>query len=531
MATLERTSLNDLRRWSDFRAVNGAGAALDVLGDIARQRSAARFWKEWELAEGLIERFPNLNKWTLSSAGALVVGTASGNPNLGNAVFGTAGPTFRNGVRGFSIPAGGYARVMARINVVNAQVTSATSIGIGITNRTITQLTASDFSNSVTVSFDSSVASGTAKPVSIFNGTTDVETGTIPAVSDIYLFGIIVDPNNVTAFIRSDDGSVELKRRIARAGLSYDKIFISNNDSRGTSGHGIGPIGAIRHLGPTPAASFADSVSDQIHLSTTVTTSDPFRVTLPKTYDARTPPPVWLYCHGADGDENEVFTHTGVRPLTQAFLDAGFIVASASFGGNLFNNDVALGKVAELYQYLRDNYALGPIIIAGNSMGGPLAMTLITRKTVPAISGLMVFQSAITHLDEAAATNAALVPYFVGATGSVAAAFGYTPISNDAAGAQAMVRDPAFRLLIKDADPYEISLRSPQLFRGLPMRLYASPDDTYIAKANHADKLAASLKRYQAEINVVTTSGDHNTVTQFPTADPVNWAKGLIGAL
>lgn len=522
-------TFEEIKRYSDFRYISGAGQALDLLGDVARQRSAARFWKEWQDAEGLVERFPNLNKWTLSSAGALVTGTAATDPNLGNAIFGTAGPTLRMGIRGIAIPAGASARFMARFSVVNAQVANAGSIGIGVTNRTMTQLIASDFTGTVSVAISLTPTSGTPKTVTFQSEATTDTSSTIPAASDTYLLGVIVDPTNITLFIRADDGSVEARKRYARSGRAFDKLFISNNDSRGVTGCGIGPLGFIRHFGPTPASPYADVVSDQIHLGTTATTSDPFRITLPKTYDARTPPPVLLFTHGLGGDENEVFVHTGLRPMMQAFLDAGFMIASPLAGGDLFNNNTAISKVEELYTYLRDNYALGPIIIAGNSMGGPLAMTLVTRRTVPAISALMCFQSAITHLDEAAATNPSLVSAFVGPTNSLAVAFGYTPISNDAAGSLAMVRDPAFRLLVKDADPLQIAKRSAQFFRGIPVRFYASPADTFIDKTRHADVLAPILAKYNAEATVVTTSGDHNAATQFPATDAVNWAKAKLG--
>lgn len=181
---------------------------------------------------------------------------------------------------------------------------------------------------------------------------------------------------------------------------------------------------------------------------------------------------VVLYFHGSGGQAEEI---VGSK-TTGIYLKRGFAVAASDAGGQ--QNWGSPESVTANVRLVRRLRAIGltRIFFAGGSMGGLATMQMIGRAHPEAV---------------------ALVAPVCNLRG--------LPILEDAVSYQWGDRRPKY-LSPVSADPAP----------GLPVRIWASPEDTWVPKKLNADLCARELRRGGAKVTFKIGKGDHDDPAPFP---------------
>jgi hypothetical protein len=189
-----------------------------------------------------------------------------------------------------------------------------------------------------------------------------------------------------------------------------------------------------------------------------------------------------LYLHGS-GEQASTLEEKQLKPLVDAFLAKGFAVA-ASNGGDEYN----WGSPASVQDSVRLVQGLGykHVYILAQSMGGVGGVELIDRLHPVAWAGIFPVCDArsIWRLGEEAP--------------EIEAVWGPGP------------------------PPKKISPVRAKDVGGLPVMMFASPEDTDVPKSENADRCAAWMRKGGARVTMVETSGEHG--------DPSNFQPGRLSA-
>lgn len=193
------------------------------------------------------------------------------------------------------------------------------------------------------------------------------------------------------------------------------------------------------------------------------------------------------------------------RPVTSALLAAGYIVAASTAAGDNWGNQAALDAYAALHTAIANlGYTVDKTIVLGVSMGGVPALLAYAGSILPRIAGFVGICPA-TNLGQAW-LNGAL-------TTAIRDAYGIAVDGSDYASKTA------------GHDPM---LLAASAWNGKRLLMFASPDDTTIPKASHADALAARATG-AAVAEVVTCSGAHGDADQYRAASVVAAVDSWVG--
>lgn len=235
-------------------------------------------------------------------------------------------------------------------------------------------------------------------------------------------------------------------------------------------------------------------------------TPTPINVLTPANYDSRKPSPLVIYCHGWGGTELSMTTafSTQANTVLASLLANGYVVATSYQTGP---SEAGTGylSIANLYKYVRDHYAVGPVIIMSESFGGVSGLLTIAKRTVPNIVGWLGWYP-VTNLAALYAANPTLK------TGIDAA-------YNIPAGGTYAVQTAGF-------DPATYAGSD---FRGMRMRTYGSTGDTAVNVASNAQSFIAQVAPYAIEAVHVTTSGDHGDPSNFVPSEVLAFVNRCIG--
>lgn len=183
-----------------------------------------------------------------------------------------------------------------------------------------------------------------------------------------------------------------------------------------------------------------------------------------------------VYHHGSGERERALLTDRLKADVVRALLVAGYSIAASDARGNNWGSAAAVGDYRALVEALPDFAA--PVHFA-QSMGG--------------LTGLLSIGQGI----------------------SAAGWFGIYPVCNLAD----MAAGP-YAEAITDAGAVDNPLDLESFaFAGLPMRFYASPEDTVVAKAENTDAMVALVASVAAEAEVVECRGDHGDPSHFQPDD------------
>jgi hypothetical protein len=309
--------------------------------------------------------------------------------------------------------------------------------------------------------------------------------------------------------ITDSTGVVVFSLRKALTAYTPTQVAVWNSDARGATGDWLGPV-IGRDESVTPVDTALEVLAPSGILTDDKSLGTRIRVALPKGYDSRVPAPVLLFVHGFGGSARSI-TSDGDTPLHAVIaelLDNGWIVAASDAydTGEVGSRYYAYW---DLYRYVRDNYAMGPVVLAAQSFGGIAATRLLAGRTTPA-----------------QAADSFEIP-------DIAGMIGWYPVLDmtamyASAGWVATAVNTAYgdlaTAVAAGADP---ALLPAPAFRGVPMKIWHSAADTVVSKTwtnTFAARLAGSN-----DIEVVATTGDHGDASNFDAAEVLATVNGWIG--
>lgn len=263
-------------------------------------------------------------------------------------------------------------------------------------------------------------------------------------------------------------------------------ISIFNSDTRALTGHSIGAIGARKSTVTNKDRSEIEDVGKTVHWTQKGTTK--LRIALPKNYDSRRPSPVVMLFHGNGSNEKHWVESPNGMAVEKAFVSNGYIALSATAPNTTsWGSQASLDAYFEAYEYLREHYAIGKVVLYGNSMGGIESLLTLAEGR---IGGIVAWVGSVptTNLSANYANNLF--------TGSINTAYG---INSDGSN---------YNEKTSGHDP---SLKEGYKFRGIPMYALVATDDV-IVKANENWQLFEPIvKPFATELVTVNVNGGHST--------------------
>ena len=193
--------------------------------------------------------------------------------------------------------------------------------------------------------------------------------------------------------------------------------------------------------------------------------------------------------HGSGGSDDVIDAEV-FAPYVEGAIDAGWVVTAATLGGNSWGNAFAHECIANVDAYVSSVFAIGPLLLLGESQGGGTLFSVLLRKTVPSIAAAVVFAPAV---------NFRWVCEKGTSSPAIRAAYGATPadFADKIRGYGALTGVAAD-------------------FAGYRLRVRSSYDDTMTPKAAHLDAfIEAGLASQFAVFDSITVTGDHISAEHY----------------
>lgn len=318
-------------------------------------------------------------------------------------------------------------------------------------------------------------------------GTTTTLTGTTTETGR-YPITIVADETYVTFTMRSPSGTKEWRARWLRTAIVLSNFYILNTDAQTTlaSRRAVGPV-AIRRALATSVPRIAEGNGSSVHWGAAAGIS--FRIAFPASYDSRVPCPAAILFHGNGSDETHFADNGNGYPVANALLAAGYIVASVAWtGGNAatWGSDNGVNTYRALYQYLIDHYAIGTVVLYGNSMGGMDMLNCLARESIPGVAAIALSVPAVNlAANYANATFTSIIDIAYGITGDYAA--------------KTAGHDPA--------------LMDPRVFGSLPVLAIIATDDTVVLPAQNWNLIEPGIQATSPDYQRINGTGGHSMAT------------------
>lgn len=462
------------------------------LSDQAQSAGAARI--AWEDSAQVDELFADMTNWSatgLTASSGTVPGT-TGSPNNANRALSLAsGEEFRLRTK-ITMVAGGatstYTLIGVNANTAGATVTTAQAVGIG-------------FRSDGRVFGYQGTSVGTGGPGGAYGITASA------VASGDYYVTIVVDALTVSLALTTADNMSIYEVSFLRSALpgAINNVWISNGDARGASGNIINPLHWRRAITTIKPRTGVEGLAPGDILVQDANGQN-MRVVVPASYDPRKPAPLVIFAHGASSDQSQMTSNsTGSKTLLASLLSAGFIVASSKQRGDNWGSPASQSDVITLYNWVKARYAISgaPCILAA-SMGTLTALNFVSHGRLP-VSAVGIIDGVINLAWQ----------YQNGTNGvttdqaGIISAWGLAPDGSD------------YGTQTAGYDPLITAQTTPQNFRGIPMLITSSPDDTRVPEVNHANLFVPLVSPY-GTVTHVEHSGAHTidaawTLPNFPS--------------
>jgi hypothetical protein len=308
-----------------------------------------------------------------------------------------------------------------------------------------------------------------------------------------YIVTVTVDQQWISVVARSLDGADEIRTRRARAGFTIGNLFMFNSDARALTGINVEAVGARKQFGSVAPRTEIEGIGYTVHWSGDATQD--FKLTLPANYDSRIPVPVCIMFHGNGSDEQHFADNANGKAAGNALLTAGYATITCTVTANksTWGAQASLDAYAAAYKFVRERYALGPVVIYGNSMGGLESLLAIAKGAIP---GVVAWGATHPACSLEANYNSAS-----GFTSLIKTAYGISSDGSD------------YETKTAGYDP----MRMEALEWGrMPMWVLYATDDTAVIPGDNAVQFIAKIGVYAKPLQVQTTTGGHSaSVSSF----------------
>ncbi|MHA4848110.1 alpha/beta hydrolase family protein [Rhodococcus sp. MSC1_016] len=233
-----------------------------------------------------------------------------------------------------------------------------------------------------------------------------------------------------------------------------------------------------------------------------LTRYDEYAVTIPASGDRAlvmvpqgvSPSAAVYYLHGRTADETSIGERAGVR---DGLLDAGFVVVSPYLHGDLWGNRDAQDALGALHDWVSCRWPVSRRFLIGESMGATTAANAIRLREMQWAGAILVAPSLSMR---------AVWERGEHGRDTLAAAYGLSADGHD---------------LESKTEAWDAVRHEPDACAGVPIRVYASPED---AVANIAEVTGPWVQRLRAAsmaAELIVVSGEHVSPDHFRVDDIV----------
>lgn len=222
----------------------------------------------------------------------------------------------------------------------------------------------------------------------------------------------------------------------------------------------------------------------------TNSTAQNSRLTFPNSYSDATPI-VLVICFEGVGDQA-----LDIRAAYSDVLNNGVLWARCQFHDDSYGSPKAMQDAIELYRKACEIAPIAGVIIVGNSMGGVAALNALTTESIPNILGVYL-TDPVCDLRQR---------YDNGRSNEINTAY--------------ECNSATYTEKTKGYDPM---LHHWSKFRGVPLSIVVTSNDSLVLKAQHTDKLVTKLANYNKISVIDTKAPDHNAPEEFIVTNLINF--------
>lgn len=266
-------------------------------------------------------------------------------------------------------------------------------------------------------------------------------------------------------------------------------------DPTGNATNSFSGFAVTNNVGVAPLYSRVDG--------TDPVTGQAYMILVPSTgsahpYNSSNPTPVIIYAHGMGEDQTGLLADSLKSTCVSALLNAGYILAGTNAHGMNWGVQSAVDDYANLDRVLRAAYNVKGVGMWSQSMGGHAGLLAIAQNKVRGIVG---------WLGTYPSCNLAAVRAMGVYASSIDSAFNITGAAGGTYAQRTYGNEPLFIPAVG--------------YKHIPMRIYASPGDTVIPKADATDLLQALVTGTARSNVTVVCSGQHGDPSHFVPSEYV----------
>lgn len=445
-------------------------------------------------ASNFRDDFADLTAWVQPATPGL---TVSG----GKAFSGGTGNA-RGANHAWEIPMGTEARAVFIVNVPST-ATDVLAV-VGVSDDAIGAIPASGAANArgISIAHTNWIRKWDQGTITSFTPTTTFTPG-VPVV-----VVVTVDDAFLSVVARQAGNDLEYRTQWPRAGYSINNLFMFISDARTTAGISIGPVVARKAIVTPTVRTGVEGITRTTHWSGTGTSSgsgEAFKIQLPPSYNSTVASPVMFHFHGASGSEHNITDNANTRTVGDAFLAAGYIVVSACHNSwkNSWGNQLSLDAYVAAYETLKANYAIGPVVLVGESMGGIESLLTLAQDNIP---GVVAWLGLVPSYDLAYQFT---MPAW---ESTIRANYGIALDGSDFA---------------EKTAGHNPAVMNPRQFRKVPMWMLVGTGDTQVPEDPNGRQLALDVAGV-APVTKIEGSGGHGISYAAHTAAMVAFANSHI---
>lgn len=216
--------------------------------------------------------------------------------------------------------------------------------------------------------------------------------------------------------------------------------------------------------------------------------------------------PAVFFFHGRDGHEDSI-DKLAFRKMADTWIDQGWIVVSPKSRRPIspfpaWGNQESLDGMVTIWGWLTSVFNPTGVVGYGTSMGSLVGFNVLVDNRLPMFGHAV--SSGVCDLEAI---------YYAGHQTTIRAAYNF-------------LTDAEFPAATAGHNPIT---RPRADFRNLPVRFYASDNDTQVVRSAHTDPMAVRLAGHVAELEVINCQGSHGSDDHVRDADVLTFFQRASG--